>query len=102
MRTCFVFLLVFTFSISAFANPINQASHFKHEEERLKALEEQKQTSNIFFDTPIEQSQTLLPKEEQCFNIKEIVLVGDEGYKFKSHLKKALKKLTFKENSCIG
>ena len=102
MRKYFVFLLVFTFNISTFANPLNQASHFKHEEERLKALEEQKQTSNIFFDTPIEQSQSLLPKEEQCFNIKEIVLVGDESDKFKSHLKKALKKLNFKENSCIG
>lgn len=97
-------ILLFIFFTPVFSNTLNQISQTqtKQEEERLKALEDQKQTSDIFFDLPKEQTTTIISNEENCFNIKEIILVGDNSDKFKKYLDKTLKKLSFKKDSCIG
>lgn len=100
MRKIFLIFFVVAFANSDVLNKILQ-TQIKQEEDRLKALQTNKNKANIIFDTQENESKTILNNEKPCFNIDKIVLINNDN-KFKKELNKALNKVKFKPNSCLG
>jgi len=71
------------------------------QDERIKAINEQKKSTNIRINSSDENSaQTLTINENPCFEIQNIIINGDK--RFENLLKKSLDELKFKSGMCIG
>ena len=82
------FFFIATF---AFSNNLDQIykTQAKQEEDRLKFIESQKESSNIILETKTSEISNIILNEEPCFIINEILLIGEGSDKFKQYLKKA-------------
>ncbi|MCZ6185877.1 POTRA domain-containing protein, partial [Campylobacter ureolyticus] len=101
MRVFFILMFVI---IQIFANTLNQISQTqaKQEEDRLKFIESQKESSNIILTPKKNQISAIIQNEKPCFIINEILLIGKDSNKFEKYLKKSLKNVKFKYGNCIG
>lgn len=101
MRLFIIFILSV---ITIFANTLDDISQTqaKQEEDRLKFIESQKESSNIILTPKQNQISAIIPNENPCFEIDEVLLIGNESDKFKKYLRKALKEVGFKYRTCIG
>lgn len=101
MRLFIIFILSV---ITIFANTLDDISQTqaKQEEDRLKFIESQKESSNIILTPKQNQISAIIPNENPCFEIDEVLLIGNESDKFKKYLRKALKEIGFKYRTCIG
>lgn len=97
------FLLILSFTV-LYPNILENISQtqYKYEQERIKKIEEQKNSSNIIFETKQKQLFNNLIKEEHCFVINDIKLIGKDSYKFQKYLKTSLNKIGFKQGMCLG
>lgn len=97
------FLLILSFTV-LYPNILENISQtqYKYEQERIKKIEEQKNSSNIIFETKQKQLFNNLIKEEPCFVINDIKLIGKDSYKFQKYLKTSLNKIGFKQGMCLG
>lgn len=101
MRLFIIFILSV---ITIFANTLDDISQTqaKQEEDRLKFIESQKESSNIILTPKQNQISAIIPNENPCFEIDEVLLIGNESDKFKKYLRKALKDVGFKYETCMG
>lgn len=101
MRVFFILMFII---IQIFANTLNQISQTqaKQEEDRLKFIESQKESSNIILTPKKNQISAIIQNEKPCFIINEVLLIGKDSNKFEKYLKKSLKNVKFKYGNCIG
>lgn len=97
-------LLSWSFSIQA-VEPVQDSAtkEFIRQQEQGRAIREQMEKKNDFrLEPTLSAEQLLIPFESRCFDVKNVVLVGEKIKFFNPILKKVLKNPDKVEGRCLG
>lgn len=98
MRKIFLFLITIIWVYADIFSNISQ-TQIKQEEENFKAIKSHRKKADFILDTKAQSDKTIISDDEPCFNINKIIL---NDYFFQKELNRALKKIKFSPNTCLG